>query len=86
MTCSPPEDDPGADHIGDVELTAGLFYGYVVVDVPGLVSNLDGVRGGRLVGCADRELAAKVVEHLVHLIATVSPGSEARLDGAIRVR
>ena len=36
----PAEEDPGADHIGDVELTAGLFYGYVVVDVPGLVSNL----------------------------------------------
>ena len=42
----PAEDDPGADHIGDVELTAGLFYGYVVVDVPGLVSNLEGCEAG----------------------------------------
>ena len=68
------DEDPGAAHIGDMELTAGLFYGYVVVDVPTLISNL---------GCpsedgqsADRELAATVVKHLVHLIATVSPGAK----------
>ena len=36
------DEDPGAAHIGDMELTAGLFYGYVFVDVPGLVSNLEG--------------------------------------------
>ena len=71
----PTEDDPGADHIGDVELTAGLFYGYVVVDVPGLVSNLMGCESGDRQS-ADRELAAKVVEHLIHLIATVSPGAK----------
>ena len=41
----PPEEDPGADHIGDVELTAGLFYGYVVVDVP-----RSGLQPGRLCG------------------------------------
>ena len=29
------DEDAGAAHIGDMELTAGLFYGYVVVDVPG---------------------------------------------------
>ena len=38
------DEDAGAAHIGDMELTAGLFYGYVVVDVPGLVSNLEGCR------------------------------------------
>ena len=70
-----PEEDPGADHIGDVELTAGLFYGYVVVDVPGLVSNLEGCESGDWQS-EDRELAAKVVEHLIHLIATVSPGAK----------
>ena len=69
------DEDPGADHIGDVELTAGLFYGYVVVDVPGLVSNLNGCGSGNWEN-EDRELAAKVVEHLVHLIATVSPGAK----------
>ena len=69
------DEDPGADHIGDVELTAGLFYGYVVVDVPGLVSNLMACEAGEWQS-ADRALAAKVVEHLIHLIATVSPGAK----------
>ena len=66
------DEDAGAAHIGDIELTAGLFYGYVVVDVPGLVSNLEGCNSGDWQD-ADRELAAKVAEHLTHLIATVSP-------------
>ena len=69
------DEDPGAAHIGDMELTAGLFYGYVVVDMPGLVSNLEGCDTAGWES-ADRTLAGKVVEHLVHLIATVSPGAK----------
>ena len=69
------DDDMGAAHIGDAELTAGLFYGYVVVDVPGLISNLEGCASADWLS-ADREMAAKVVEHLLHLIATVSPGAK----------
>ena len=69
------DEDAGAAHIGDMELTAGLFYGYVVVDVRGLVSNLEGCEATDW-ETADRELAAKVVEHLSHLIATVSPGAK----------
>jgi CRISPR system Cascade subunit CasC len=59
-------DDAGSAGIFDMELTSGLYYGYVVVDVPLLADNLGG----------DRELAARVVEHLLHLIATVSPGAK----------
>ena len=69
------DEDAGAAHIGDMELTAGLFYGYVVVDVPGLVSNLEGCDAGEWEN-ADRDLAGKVMEHLTHLIATVSPGAK----------
>ena len=69
------DEDAGAAHIGDMELTAGLFYGYVVVDVPGLVSNLEGCQTDDWQG-ADRTLAANVVEHLLHLIATVTPGAK----------
>lgn len=69
------DEDPGAAHIGDMELTAGLFYGYVVVDVPGLISNLEGCKAEDWES-ADRSLAARVVEHLAHLIATVSPGAK----------
>ncbi len=69
------DDEPGgAAHIGDSELTAGLFYGYVVVDVPGLVSNLEGCEASDW-EIADRTMAGRVVEHLTHLIATVSPGA-----------
>ncbi len=70
-----PGEDSGAAHIGDMELTAGLFYGYVVVDVPGLISNLEGCPREEWTS-ADRGLASGVAEHLLHLIATVSPGAK----------
>ncbi len=60
------DSEAGSGGIFDTELTSGLFYGYVVVDVNLLVGNLAG----------DRDLAGKVVEHLIHLIATVSPGAK----------
>lgn len=69
------DDALGSGHIGQVELTTGLFYGYVVVDVPLLVSNLEGVEPGAW-RSSDRRLAAEVVERLGHLIATVSPGAK----------
>lgn len=68
-------EDVGAAHIGDSELTAGLFYGYVVVDVAGLISNLEGCEPDDWTS-ADRTLAADVVRHLTHIIATVSPGAK----------
>lgn len=68
-------DETGADHIGETELTSGLFYGYVVVDVPALVSNLTGAPARDWLG-ADRAMAAEVASRLVGLIATVSPGAK----------
>ncbi|MDP2312726.1 MAG: type I-E CRISPR-associated protein Cas7/Cse4/CasC [Pseudomonadota bacterium] len=65
----------GSGHIGNTELTSGLYYGYVVVDVALLVSNLTGKPQKEWVE-ADRSLAGQVVEHLVRLIATVSPGAK----------
>ena len=69
------DEDAGAAHIGDMELTAGLFYGYVVVDVPGLIFNLEGCSPDGWQK-ADKSLAGQVVHNLVHLIATVSPGAK----------
>ena len=69
------DEDAGAAHIGDTELTAGLFYGYAVVDVPALISNLQGCTAQDWLS-ADRSMGAKVVQHLIHLIATVSPGAK----------
>ncbi len=62
------EDDAGADHIGETELTSGLFYGYVVLDRKMLLKNLGADTG--------TDMAGAVAEHLVHLIATVSPGAK----------
>lgn len=69
-------DDAGAAGIFDTELTSGLYYGYVVIDVPLLVSNLTGCKRGDWAGDQDRDLAARVVENLVHLVAEVSPGAK----------
>jgi len=65
----------GAGHINSQELTSGLFYGYVVVDVPLLISNLEGIERGEWQE-ADRSLAAEVVRRLIHLVSTVSPGAK----------
>jgi len=58
--------EAGTAGLFDTELTAGLFYGYVVVDVPLLVANVGN----------DAALAGRIIEHLIHLIATVSPGAK----------
>ena len=60
------EDDVGADHIGETELTCGLFYGYAVLDRDTLLANLGG----------DVKMAGEVAVRLVRLIATVSPGAK----------
>lgn len=59
-------DEPGADTIQETELTSGLFYGYVVVDLRGLIANLGG----------DWQLAGEVMHNLIYLIAEVSPGAK----------
>lgn len=68
-------DDSGAAGVFDQELTSGLYYGYVVVDVPRLVANLEGCALEEWLK-ADRSLASQVVQHLLHLIAKVSPGAK----------
>ena len=68
-------EDAGAAHIGETELTAGIFYGYVVADLATLVSNLEGCHPSQWRE-ADCNLAGTVLDHLVHLIATVSPGAK----------
>lgn len=58
--------ETGSAGIFDIELTSGLFYGYVAVDVDLLVANLNG----------DAVLAGRVLERLVKLIARTSPGAK----------
>ena len=59
-------EDAGAAHIGETELNAGLFYGYVVIDRAMLLDNLGG----------DADMAAAVTRRLIETIATVSPGAK----------
>lgn len=59
-------DEPGADTIQETELTNGLYYGYVVVNMIGLVANCGG----------NKDLASKVIHNLLYLIAEISPGAK----------
>lgn len=72
--------ETGSAGIFDTELASGLYYGYVVVDVPQLVENLEGIAAKDCFAdgtpAERRELAGRVVQHLLHLIATVSPGAK----------
>lgn len=68
-------EETGSGHINTSELSTGVYYGYVVVDLPLLVSNITGCERDDW-SRADRTLAAEVVRRLVHLIATVSPGAK----------
>lgn len=58
--------------LGETELNCGFFYGYLVLDIPGLLCNLEGTSRGAWKK-ANPALAARVGEALVHLAATVSP-------------
>lgn len=69
------DDETGAAHANDMELGAGIFYGYVAVDVPLLVSNLT--------GCSREEWrrqdahdARSALTALVQAIAQVTPGAK----------
>lgn len=72
--------EKGSAGIFDSELASGVYYGYVVIDVPQLVENLEGIAGKECFATGTpeekRELAGRVVQHLLHLIATVSPGAK----------
>ncbi len=68
-------DETGAAHANQTELGAGVYYGYVVIDVPLLVSNL--------VGCDHRDwraqdstTARKVLGALIDSILRQSPGAK----------
>lgn len=67
--------ETGSGHINSTELTSGLYYSYVVIDVPLLVSNLTGCRQEDWLS-ADRGLAEEVVRRFLRLVATVSPGAK----------
>lgn len=69
------EEETGAAHANDMDLGAGVFYGYLAVDVPLLVSNFT--------GCDRREWREKqsddvrnTLSALFRAVATVTPGAK----------
>lgn len=59
----------GSGHINSTELTTGLFYSYVCIDLGQLRKNLIGVNH-------DDDTVCEVVRRLIHTIACVSPGAK----------
>ncbi len=62
----------GAAHMGDSELSSGIFYGYVAIDVDQLLANVGG----------DAEMAAATAETLIHLVADVAPDGKRAATGS----
>lgn len=69
------DDETGAAHANDTELGAGIFYGYVAVDVPLLISNLTGCDAANWSNQETGE-ARQLLDQLIHAIATVTPGAK----------
>lgn len=69
------DDETGAAHANQTELGAGLYYGYVAVDVPLLVSNLTGCEAKDWQG-QDSRTARRVLEALIDSILRQSPGAK----------
>lgn len=69
------DEETGAAHANDMELGAGIFYGYVAVDVPLLVSNLTGCSRAEWQQQNNDE-ARGLLDLLVHAVAQVTPGAK----------
>lgn len=67
--------EAGSAHINVKQLTSGLFYSYVVVDLPLLISNLEGCKRAEWKD-ADPTLTKDVLRRFLHTITTASPGAK----------
>lgn len=68
-------DKIGAGHTGDAELGCGIFYGYVVVDIPLLVRNLTGCKKIEWIQQEFNDVHTILVL-LLNAITKVSPGAK----------
>lgn len=69
------DDETGAAHANDTQLGAGIFYGYVAVDVPLLLSNLTGC-DRKSWKEQETDSARELLGQLIRAIATVTPGAK----------
>ncbi len=70
-----PMEETGAAHVNETELTSGVFYGYVVVDIPQLVANIIGCNAQDW-RAHDAPEARTLLRLLIQAIATVTPGAK----------
>jgi CRISPR system Cascade subunit CasC len=68
-------EETGAAHAGDMELGAGIFYGYVAIDIPLLISNLTGC-DSKDWQKQDKTEGSNLLKELITTITTVSPGAK----------
>jgi len=69
------DDETGAAHANETELGAGVYYGYVAVDVPLLLSNLTGCKRDEW-RAQDPATARRVLTALIETITQQSPGAK----------
>lgn len=69
------DEETGAAHANDMELGAGIFYGYVAVDIPLLIQNLTGCERTAW-QAQDKDDARELLSLLVHAISQVTPGAK----------
>ncbi|MCL6555568.1 MAG: type I-E CRISPR-associated protein Cas7/Cse4/CasC [Burkholderiales bacterium] len=69
------DDETGAAHANQTELGAGLYYAYVAVDVPLLISNLAGCEA-KVWREQDPALAKRVLTTLIDTLLRQSPGAK----------
>lgn len=69
------DEETGAAHAGDMELGSGIFYGYVVADIPLLISNLTGCDRSRWRE-EDSSDARALLDLLIQAITQVTPGAK----------
>jgi CRISPR system Cascade subunit CasC len=69
------DDETGAAHANQTELGAGIYYGYVAIDIPLLISNLTGCdpKDWR---SQDGAVARRILEALITSIVRQSPGAK----------
>lgn len=68
--------ESGSAHLNTKQLTSGLFYIYVVVDVPLLVMNLEGCEERSEWRDQDLTLTTDVLKRFLWMLTTVSPGAK----------
>lgn len=68
-------DQAGSGFMGNTELNSGVFYFYICIDVPTLVSNTTGHHAKDWLE-ADRTVAAQAAANIAALAATTSPGAK----------